>query len=75
MGELLMSLKNLFSGFPLYIHGDFSVDLNKASKSLKFLEVFEQNNVCQIVDENTRINNRSQTMIDLIFTNFICKCL
>jgi hypothetical protein len=49
--------------------GDFNIDLNKKTNySDKILSLFNQYNLDQIMNESTRVNNRSQTLIDYTLT-------
>ena len=55
----------------IFITGDFNIDYKKKSNpAYKQLSFFEKaNNLNQIIQNDTRITNKSSTLIDLILTN------
>jgi hypothetical protein len=67
------SCKKLTEGNNLvYIYGDFNIDMKtKNTYSNKLLNIIHENGLNQLVNENTRINKNSESIIDLIVTNDI----
>ena len=49
------------------ILGDFNLDLKKRVNSGKINKIAKQNNLHQLIKDNTRITNVSHSILDLIF--------
>jgi len=53
-----------------FILGDFNVDFNESSpKQIQLLNIFSELCLNQVINEPTRVTDKSSTTIDLIFTN------
>ena len=61
-------------GKPLYLMGDFNINLLLAEKELKnnsFLTCLNTHSLFPLIDKPTRITQQSATLIDNIFTNIL----
>lgn len=75
ISEGIDQLQNILNQLPtnaeLFIAGDFNIDLSKEnSPSHQAMKGFEHlNSLMQLINDSTRITNRSNTLIDHIYTN------
>ena len=76
MDKVIPYLENCLSSInlnktDLFIVGDFNVDFsNKKTNEYKKISFFiKSNQLCQLINESTRITDKTKTTIDLIITN------